>query len=337
VLFVVMGAVSLETITNLARQSRLLDEAHERVDTSRQIEHALAMQMNFTSMALIQKDEATIARILRENNRFNNTLARIEEAAPAEERELIQRIRAAQEEAMNTVADIANLVRDGKLDEAMELQLDREFPLYVQIEQLVNQVVKIEHEKMESFRRSVAAENQRALTLMGSFVGASILLALLLGLVLPFEPSPLLPPLTSLWSITHVALAFLGYAAFALTFCGGLMYLIQDRYLKAKHPAGFSSRLPSLEMLDRLNFWALACGLPLLTHGLVTGAIWARYARGSFWIWERTAWPFLVIWGIYALLFIGRWYLGWRGRRAAFAVVAGFCAVSIGYLMHTLG
>ncbi|MBI3327472.1 MAG: cytochrome c biogenesis protein CcsA [Nitrospinae bacterium] len=165
------------------------------------------------------------------------------------------------------------------------------------------------------------AEGFTRIRALGSFLLPIGLLALLLGLVLPFEPSPLLPPLTSLWSITHVALAFLGYAAFALTFCGGLMYLIQDRYLKAKHPAGFSSRLPSLEMLDRLNFWALACGLPLLTHGLVTGAIWARYARGSFWIWERTTWPFIVIWGIYTLLFIGRWYLGWRGRRAAFAVL----------------
>ncbi|MBI3329780.1 MAG: cytochrome c biogenesis protein CcsA [Nitrospinae bacterium] len=181
------------------------------------------------------------------------------------------------------------------------------------------------------------AEGLTRIRALGSFLVPIGLLALLLGLALPFEDSRLLPPLSSFWLILHVVLAFLGNAAFALTFCGGLMYLIQDRYLKAKQPGGFSSRLPSLEMLDRLNLWALAFGLPLLTQGLVTGAIWARYARGSFWIWERTTWPLIVIWGIYTLLFLGRWYLGWRGRRAAFAVVAGFCAVSIGYLMHTLG
>jgi hypothetical protein len=58
----------------------LLDEAHKRVDASRHIEHALAMQMNFTAMALLLKDETTIKKILRENNRFNSTLAQIEQA-----------------------------------------------------------------------------------------------------------------------------------------------------------------------------------------------------------------------------------------------------------------
>jgi ABC-type uncharacterized transport system permease subunit len=172
---------------------------------------------------------------------------------------------------------------------------------------------------------------------LGSFLLPIALLALLLGLAIPPDTAHVLPPLTSFWLIIHVVLAFLGNAAFALTFCGGIMYLIQDSYLKAKQPGGFSARLPSLEMLDRLNFWALAFGLPLLTQGMITGAIWARYARGSFWFWERTTWPLIVMWGVYTLLFMGRWYLGWRGRRAAVAVIAGFCAVSFGYLVHTLG
>jgi ABC-type uncharacterized transport system permease subunit len=181
------------------------------------------------------------------------------------------------------------------------------------------------------------AEAVTRIRALGSFLMPMALLALLLGLAVPPESAHFLPPLTSFWLVTHVVLAFLGNAAFALTFCGGIMYLIQDSYLKAKQPGGFSSRLPSLEILDRLNFWALAFGLPLLTQGIVTGAIWARYARGSFWIWERTTWPLIVMWGIYTLLFIGRWYLGWRGRRAAVAVIVGFCAVSFGYLVHTLG
>lgn len=186
-LFIAMGAMSLQTIAKMSRQSQLMHQAHDRGAWSLQMEHAFAMQMNFTSMALILKDEATIARILRENNRFNNTMARIEEAAPPEQRELIQRIRVAQEEAMTTVADIANLVRDGKLDEATKLQLAKEYPLYLRIEELVNQVAKIEQDKMESLRRSVAAENQRALILMGGFVAASILLALLLGFVISWS------------------------------------------------------------------------------------------------------------------------------------------------------
>ena len=76
-----MGVMSLQTIAKTSRQGQLLDEAHERVHWSQEIQHALAMQMNFTAMALLLRSEATVENILRENNRFNNTLARLEKFA----------------------------------------------------------------------------------------------------------------------------------------------------------------------------------------------------------------------------------------------------------------
>ena len=112
----------------MSHQSTLLDEAHKRVEWSRQIQHALALQMNFTAMALLVRDEATVEKILRENNRFNNTLGLIAEAG-TEEQDVIQRIRVAQGEALTAVADIANLLRDGKVNEAMTLQTSKGYPL----------------------------------------------------------------------------------------------------------------------------------------------------------------------------------------------------------------
>ena len=186
-LFIVTGAVSLQIVTGMSRQTRLLDEAHTRVDASRRIEHALAMQMNFTAMALLLRDEATIASILRENNRFNDTLARIEGAAPAEERDLIQRIRSAQDEVLTTVADIANLIRDGKVEEAMALQLNGGYPLYQRIQGLVSQVVKAEEDEMARLRSSVVAAHRRAVIVASTFAGVSIALALLLGFVISWS------------------------------------------------------------------------------------------------------------------------------------------------------
>src|SRR5215813_5016164 len=110
-LFIAMDALSLQTIARMSRQSQLLHQAHERVDSSRQIEHALAMQMNFIAMALLLKNEDTIVNFLRENNRLNDMLARLEEADPPEEGQMIQRIHTAQDEILTTVADIANLIR----------------------------------------------------------------------------------------------------------------------------------------------------------------------------------------------------------------------------------
>jgi signal transduction histidine kinase len=202
-LFLAMGGMSLQTIAKMSAQSQLLDQVHERVHWSQEIQHALALQMNFTAMALLLRDEATIANILRENNRFNNTLARLEEFARPEERELIQRIRAAQESAVTTVADIANLVRDGKVDAAMALQLNKEYPLYLQIEGLVDQVVKREQHKMDSLRASVAATNRRTLIIMAGFVASSIALAALLGFVISW--SFILPVQEAHGFVTQVA------------------------------------------------------------------------------------------------------------------------------------
>ena len=182
-LFIGLGIMSLQTITKMVTQGQLLDEVHERVHWSQEIQHALALQMNFTAMALLLREESTVENILRENNRFNNTLARLEKAAQPEEVQLIQRIRTAQGEALNTVADIANLVRDGKVDEAMRLQLNTEYPLYLQIEALVNQLVQRERGKMDRLRASVAAANKNTIILMASSAAALILLALLLGFV----------------------------------------------------------------------------------------------------------------------------------------------------------
>jgi signal transduction histidine kinase len=185
--FIGMGAMCLQMIAKMSSQGQLLDEAHERVHWSQDIQHALALQMNFTAMALLLKDEGTVENILRENNRFNNTLARLEKAAQPEEVQLIQRIRTAQGEALTTVADIANLVRDGKVDDAMQLQLRKEYPLYVQIEGLVNQLVQREREQMDRLRSSVAAANRKMLILMASSAAALILLALLLGFVISWS------------------------------------------------------------------------------------------------------------------------------------------------------
>jgi signal transduction histidine kinase len=182
-----MGGLSLQAITKMSRQSTLLDEAHKRVEWSRLIQHALALQMNFTAMALLLQDEATVEKILRENNRFNNTLALIAEEAVPEEQDVIERIRVAQGEALTAVADIANLLRDGKANEAMSLQMSKGYPLYEQIAGLVDKIVIVEQSKMTGLRASVAAATRRTQILMGIFVVSAILLALLLGFVISWS------------------------------------------------------------------------------------------------------------------------------------------------------
>jgi signal transduction histidine kinase len=186
-LLIAMGAMSLRSIASVARQSRLLDQARERVDASRQIEHALGLQMSFTRNALALRDDATIESIFRENNRFRDTFDRLEAAAPPEQRETIQRLRTTQDQIMATVARIAALIREDKADEAMDVHLSEGYPLYREIATLVTRAVRAEEAGMGQLREGVEATYRRALLLTGGFAVASIFLALGLGFVISWS------------------------------------------------------------------------------------------------------------------------------------------------------
>jgi signal transduction histidine kinase len=186
-LFIAMAGISLGTIARTAQQSRKMHEAHERVEWSQQIDHALARQMHFTALALVLQDEASVARILRENNRFNETLGRREVVGTEEERSLIQQIRGRQDGVMNAVADIANAIRDGKLDEARAGLLGRQERAYQEIEALVVRLVGVENRYMLDLKQAVEAANFRSIVLTACFAALAILLALLCGFVISWS------------------------------------------------------------------------------------------------------------------------------------------------------
>src|SRR5204862_7532352 len=112
------------------------------------------------------------------------------------------------------------------------------------------------------------------------------------------------------WLGLHIGRALLGYAALTLTFCTVMMYPIQERQLKSKHPGAWSHHLPSLTLLDELTAKALLLGFPLLTQGTTTGSVWAKYVHGAYLHWSLTSLPLLLALLIYVLLLGGRSALG---------------------------
>jgi signal transduction histidine kinase len=186
-LFIAMAGVSLETIVRTARQSVKMHDAHERIEWSQEIDHALARQMHFTALALVLRDEASVGRILRANNVFNATLARREVVATEEELDLIQQIRSRQDPVMTTVADIANAIRDGKLEEAKAGLLDRQERAYQDIEALVGRLVEVENRHMAGMKQAIERSNFRSIVLTACFAAVAIALALLCGFVISWS------------------------------------------------------------------------------------------------------------------------------------------------------
>ena len=146
-----------------------------------------------------------------------------------------------------------------------------------------------------------------------------------------YDPSSSIPPvLRSNWIYIHTPLVFIGYAALFIAFAAAIMYLIQERALKSKHPVRFYNWLPSLEICDDLAYRALAIGFPLITLGIITGALWAQ---GAGFVWARDAkvvFSFLT-WLVYLLLIFYR-LTGWRGRKAAYLSIVGFIGVLVTFL-----
>ena len=146
---------------------------------------------------------------------------------------------------------------------------------------------------------------------------------------------PLVPALQSNWLVYHVITCFLGYAAFAVA-CGiSIMYLIREKVEQTGgnvSAGGTLAMFPSIRILDDLNYKAIMIGFPLLTLGIVTGAIWANYAWGTYWSWDpKETWS-LIVWFIYAAFLHARITRGWVGRRAAILSIIGFAATIFCYL-----
>jgi len=167
--------------------------------------------------------------------------------------------------------------------------------------------------------------------LLSSFVLPIVFSMMLISSMLSREIKPLSPVLQSYWLGIHTAFAFLGNAAFAMAFGIGCMYLVQEHHVKSKRLGGLFGRLPSLQTLDDINYRLITLGFPLLTLAIITGALWAESAWGSFWNWDaRQTWS-LITWFIYAIVLHARLVAGWRGRRAAILSMIGFLTIIIAF------
>lgn len=91
-------------------------------------------------------------------------------------------------------------------------------------------------------------------------------------------------------------------------------------------------RLNLAETLDNISYRVIGLGFPLLTIGIIAGAVWANEAWGSYWSWDpKETWA-LITWLVFAAYLHARITKGWQGRKPALLAGAGFVVVWICYL-----
>ena len=131
--------------------------------------------------------------------------------------------------------------------------------------------------------------------------------------------NPLNPALRSYWLSFHVSAAVIAYGTFAISFGISVAYLLRD--------SGKLTSLPEKKVLDEVSYKMVFVGMPFLTIMLITGAVWAEYAWGTFWSWDPKETFALVTWLVYALYLHIRLMRGWRGKRTAILSIIGFLTV----------
>jgi len=192
-------------------------------------------------------------------------------------------------------------------------------------------------------------ERKYKLKVMGAFVMSIAFLSIVAASVLPYRyksAEPLNPALQSKWKWLvsllgrfdlenyaigwldfHVFSTFVGYAAFGISFGLSIMFLLKNRGELLSRKNIFIDSFPEARVLDELSYRAIAWGFPFLTVGIVSGAIWANYAWGTYWGWDpKETWS-LITWFVYAAYLHARVTRGWRGKRAAYLSIIGFMAV----------
>jgi ABC-type uncharacterized transport system permease subunit len=132
-----------------------------------------------------------------------------------------------------------------------------------------------------------------------------------------------------LWLLAHIALSFVGIAAFATAAAAGTMYLIERRELKSRRFGAIFRFFPPLATLDRVNHIAAIAGWLGLTLGVILAAAYSiayREMNVLQLMWGTGAW--LAVSGIA----LGRVVAGWQARRAAVYSSLTFAVVIVLYV-----
>lgn len=127
----------------------------------------------------------------------------------------------------------------------------------------------------------------------------------------------------------HIASNVLGVGLFLLAGAAGAFYLFQERRLKERRATLRQGRLPPLDALDLTEHRLLLAGFPLLTFGIVTGAVFATHLDVMTGASVARAALAYTTWLTVAAVLVLRAVAGWSGRRSAYGTLLGVICVLI--------
>ncbi len=146
------------------------------------------------------------------------------------------------------------------------------------------------------------------------------------------EISPLVPSLQSDWLMFHVSTMILSYGTLIIGSLLSILYLCLNFLIKKEKLKFAYSKGLILENLDNLSYRIIGIGFPLLTLGIIAGAVWANEAWGNYWSWDpKETWA-LITWLVFATYLHARIIKKWNKEKASLIASIGFFVIWLCYL-----
>lgn len=156
-------------------------------------------------------------------------------------------------------------------------------------------------------------------------VGVFVLpLVSVLAMLAAFRPGEetFTAPVRTGWIFLHIVLLLAAYAALVVSMGSSLLYLIQERRLKARvrgaAPRWLAPLDAPLETIDQIAHRALLFGLPCMTAGLLIGTVMAQHDFGAAYFRDPKILLAFAMWVVYVAMIHIRRNSGLRGRRAVY-------------------
>lgn len=212
---------------------------------------------------------------------------------------------------------------------------------------------------------TVILEYLTSLTFLGSIVSPVLLFVVgFATLSLPDgmqKAAPLVPALKSNWLMMHVSIMMISYSTLVVGSLLSIVFLILTKgkpvlltgssigsinietlsnentnsgniYSMSYEKDFLGKRINLLQSLDNLSYRIIGLGFPMLTIGIISGAVWANEAWGSYWSWDpKETWA-LITWMVFAAYLHTRITKSWSGKGPAILASIGFIVVWICYL-----
>ena len=171
---------------------------------------------------------------------------------------------------------------------------------------------------------------------LGAFI-APIALTFLVGAQFVNQTNDAVLGVSRTLLMFHIAANVGGVGFFLIAGAAGSVYLVQERRLRTKKRAlTLGSRLPPLDVLDLTSHRLLLAGFPLLTFGVVTGAVFSHQLSGSGSAEFLRSLLGYATWLLLGAVLVLRKTAGFRGRKAAYGTIAGVLCMLLVMLLYAV-